>query len=115
MALGHWASDYLGPKEAGGGGAFIVTFTADRDGMEIKGIASVDKTFQEVIDAIMSGKTVIAKFTNLPDNDHYINCTGFKANRAVFSWIPVTDTSIHVETIAYLSDGEATYAQHTVS
>ena len=124
MALGHWAKDYLGPKEAGGGsggGAFIVTFTADRQGMEIKGIKSVDKTFQEVIDALTAGKTVIAKLTNLAGYDKYISCSKYGPNEVIFSSVVARETSggseittVNVETITLNSAGSQ-YYEYTAS
>lgn len=57
MALGFWAKDYLGPKEAGGGGGdndFVVTITKEDSSF------SADKTYTEIMAAAMAGKLVRA-------------------------------------------------------
>lgn len=58
MALGFWAKDYLGPKEAGGGsggGVLVVPVTFDESTQSY----TFQKTWKEIFDAIAGGAFVI--------------------------------------------------------
>ena len=64
MALGHWAKDYLGPKEAGGGSggggvmAVPVEFNESTEKMEFK------RTWKEMHDAFANGQMVFGVSTD---------------------------------------------------
>ena len=60
MALGHWLKDYIGPKasaNSGGGGTSDVLVVHDNDN-------TLDKTWQEIYDAMSSGKIVYVVFNS---------------------------------------------------
>lgn len=71
MALGHWAVEYLGEGNGqggsggggsgGGGGAMVVHTVYDA------GITSLDKTWQEIYDALASGTPCIIVYENAED------------------------------------------------
>lgn len=76
MALGHWAKDYLGPKEAGGGGSggndFVVSFTFD------EGLVC-DKTYEEILAAAQAKKNIYGWYdqSQMGDNGYYYSYCRF--------------------------------------
>lgn len=60
MALGFWAKDYLGPKEAGGGGVLVVPVVTDFS----MGKSTLQRSYKDLLGDFDSGKVVFAAFPN---------------------------------------------------
>ncbi len=57
MALGHWATDYLGPKETGDSGGSVMCVTIGYE----DGTNTADVPYADVVEAFESGMFVLFK------------------------------------------------------
>ena len=75
MALGHWLKDYIGPHSGGsGGGVGAEPLIVHIDGQETEGKVYADRTYQEVHDALVAGRTVLYSSEDLSIGVSFLSC-----------------------------------------
>ncbi len=81
MALGHWLKDYIGPHGGGSGGGENSPYIVDVLNGEKNGRNAqvLSKTFKDVYDAFMAGKTVLLSYPSEED--------GFPAGSYEFRYV----------------------------
>lgn len=85
MALGHWAKDYLGPKEAGGGsggGVMVVPIEYN----ESTGKMEFKRTWKEMHDAVSNGQMVVGA---LVEDEDIFQCYVYGIAKDSRSKVPV--------------------------